>query len=95
MTDPASAPESPTPTPATGRLLGAADIRRIAAEGQQRGQISDSMTANEIAKIYALCERALIYDWCLSEGDYSLLQYGKTMMPMFFREFRVEKVNFV
>lgn len=32
MTDPASAPESPTPTPATGRLLGAADIRRIAAD---------------------------------------------------------------
>ena len=46
------------------------------------------MTANEMVRVYALCERALIYDWCLSEGDYSLLQYGKTMMPMFFRGFR-------
>jgi len=35
-----------------------------------------------------LCERALIYDWCLSEGDYSLSQYGKTMMPMFLQGFR-------
>ena len=58
-------------------------IRRIAAEGQQRGQISDSMTANEIAKIYALCERALLYDWCLCGGEYSLKNYARRMMPMF------------
>ena len=43
--------------------------------------------------VYALCERALIYDWCLSGGDYSLLQYGKTMMPRFFRDFRAEEEN--
>ena len=43
--------------------------------------------------LYALCERALIYDWCLSGGDYSLLQYGKTMMPRFFRDFRAEEEN--
>ena len=46
------------------------------------------VTVSEMVRVYTLCERALIYDWCLSEGDYSLLQYGKTMMPMFFREFR-------
>ncbi|MGI6028861.1 MAG: TetR/AcrR family transcriptional regulator [Candidatus Heteroscillospira sp.] len=64
-------------------------IRHIAAEGQQRGQISDSMTANEIAKIYALCERALLYDWCLCGGEYSLKNYAKRMMPMFLGSFRV------
>jgi len=58
-------------------------IRRIVADGQQKGQISQEMTANEIAKIYALCERALLYDWCLCGGEYSLKNYAKRMMPMF------------
>ena len=63
-------------------------LRQIALQGQERGELRGDVTANEIVRAYALCERALIYDWCLSEGDYSLSQYGKTMMPMFLREFR-------
>lgn len=66
-------------------------IRRIAAEGQQRGQIRDSMTANEIAKIYALCERALLYDWCLCSGEYSLKNYARRMMPMFMSQIRADE----
>ena len=49
------------------------------------------MTVSEMVRVYALCERALIYDWCLSGGGYSLRQYGQTMMPMFFQGFRVER----
>ena len=33
-------------------------------------------------------ERGLMYDWCLSSGEYSLSQYTKTMMPMFLEGFR-------
>ena len=63
-------------------------LRRIVLEGQERGELRGDVTVSEMVRVYALCERALIYDWCLSEGDYSLLQYGKTMMPMFFGGFR-------
>ena len=63
-------------------------LRQIALQGQERGELRGDVTANEIVRAYALCERALIYDWCLSEGDYSLSQYGKTMMPMFLQGFR-------
>ena len=70
-------------------------LRQIVLQGQERGELRSDVTANEMVRVYALCERALIYDWCLSEGDYSLLQYGRTMMPMFFREFRGLKANFV
>ena len=66
-------------------------LRQIALQGQERGELRGDVTANEIVRAYALCERALIYDWCLSEGDYSLSQYGKTMMPMFLQGFRIEK----
>ena len=58
-------------------------IRRTAAEGQRSGELSQDMTANEIAKIYALCERGLLYDWCLCGGEYSLKNYARRMMPMF------------
>ena len=64
-------------------------LRQIVLQGQERGELRGDVTANEIVRAYALCERALIYDWCLSEGDYSLSQYGKTMMPMFLQGFRV------
>lgn len=64
-------------------------LRRIVLEGQERGELRGDVTANEMVRVYALCERALIYDWCLSGGGYSLMQYACVMMPMFFQGFRV------
>lgn len=63
-------------------------LRQIVQEGQQRGELRSDVTVSEMVRVYALCERALIGDWCLSNGDYSLLQYGRTMMPRFFGSFR-------
>lgn len=63
-------------------------LRQIVRQGQQRGELRCDVTANEVVRTYALCERALIYDWCLSGGDYSLTQYAQTMMPMFLSGFR-------
>ena len=58
------------------KLLG-----QIVARGQQMGELKEEVTANEIVKAYALCERALIYDWCICNGEYSLKRYAKDMMP--------------
>ena len=37
---------------------------------------------------YAMFERGLMYDWCLSGGEYSLVQYAREMMPLFLDGFR-------
>lgn len=66
-------------------------LRQIVLEGQERGELRRDVTVNEIVRAYALCERALIYDWCLSGGDYSLTRYSQTMMPMFLQGFREKK----
>ena len=66
-------------------------LRQIVSEGQKKGELREDMSVNEIVKAYALCERALIYDWCISNGDYSLCQYARTMMPVFLGNFRGEK----
>ena len=63
-------------------------LRQIVLQGQERGELRGDVTVNEMVRAYALCERALIYDWCLSGGDYSLTQYSRTMMPMFLQGFR-------
>ncbi len=65
-------------------------LRRIISEGQQRGQLTQDTTVSEMVRLYALCERALIYDCCLSEGNYSLMHYGQTMLPRFLADFRTK-----
>ncbi len=56
-------------------------LRKIVSEGQKKGELTDTMTVNEIVKLYAMCERALIYEWCLSGGEYSLTSHAKNTMP--------------
>lgn len=58
-------------------------LRKIVSDGQKSGELNSDMTVGEIVKIYAMCERALIYDWCLAGGDYSLKHYAEQVLPMF------------
>ncbi len=65
-------------------------LRKIAAEGQARGQITPSLSPAEVSRIYAMCERALIYDWCIRGGEYSLAAYGREMMPFLLARLRTD-----
>ncbi len=57
-------------------------LRKIVSEGQKKGELTDSMTASEIVRYYAMCERGIMYDWCLMKGGYSLKSYSETVFPM-------------
>ena len=46
------------------------------------------MSVNDMVKTYALCERALMYDWCLCNGEYSLSEYSQKMLPLFLAGYR-------
>ena len=63
-------------------------LRKIIAEGQKAGQLRTDRTVNEIVKAYALWERALLYDWCLCGGEYSLVAYTDSMTPTFLESWR-------
>lgn len=58
-------------------------LRQIILAGQESGEFGKDMSVGEMVKLYALCERALLYDWCLCGGEYSLKQYGLRTMPAF------------
>lgn len=63
-------------------------LRRIVTEGFERGEFRQDVTVNEIVKAYAMFERALLYDWCICDGNYALAGYGATMLPMMLGGFR-------
>lgn len=64
-------------------------LRNIVTEGQEKKELTDSLTVKEIVKLYALVERALIYDWCLCGGEYSLCTHAKTVLPMLLSQIRL------
>lgn len=65
-------------------------LRRIIAQGQERGEIAAHHSVSDLVKRYALCERALLYDWCLCSGEYSLRDYAAQVMPVFLSDFSPE-----
>ncbi len=64
-------------------------LRKIVIMGQDKGEITKEQSVNDIVKYYAFCERALIYDWCLCNGDYSLSDYSAKLLPFFLK--KIEK----
>jgi AcrR family transcriptional regulator len=65
-------------------------LRKIIIHGQQNGQLRSDVSTNEILKAYALFERALLYDWCMCNGNYSLCNYSQFLLPMFLAGFKAE-----
>ena len=63
-------------------------LRQLVTDGQKMGQLRADRSANEIVKAYALWERALLYDWCLCGGEYSLVSYTDSVTPMYLESYR-------
>lgn len=58
-------------------------LRKIIMAGQKNGYVTTSESVNEIVKYYAFCERAILYDWCLVGGEYSLKESSNKQMRFF------------
>jgi len=65
-------------------------VQQIVREGQSKGELRTDMSANQIINDYAMFERAMMYDWCLADGEYAIAQYGDRMMPMFVKGYLPE-----
>lgn len=63
-------------------------LRQIIANGQKSGVFRDDLSGSDILKAYAMWERALLYDWCLCGGDYSLSSYTARVTPAFLEGYR-------
>lgn len=57
-------------------------LKKLTVQGQERGEITSQKSSAEIVRLYAIAERALLYDWCLHGGEYSLAEYAGSVMPL-------------
>ena len=57
-------------------------LKKLTVQGQERGEITQQKSSAEIVRLYAIAERALLYDWCLHGGEYSLAEYASSVMPL-------------
>lgn len=58
-------------------------VRQVVLEGKEEGIFLDELTVNDITRSYAMFERALLYDWCIFNGNYSLYQYSRQQLKLF------------
>ena len=53
----------------------------ILTDGLENGEFKNSSSAEELMSIYAMYERALLYDWALYKGEFSLTERSAKLLP--------------
>ena len=56
-------------------------ITEILKEGLEHVEFKNTSSAEELMNIYAMYERAMLYDWALFKGKYSLSEYSDKLLP--------------
>lgn len=56
-------------------------VTEIIQEGLDNKEFDPNSTAEELMNIYAMYERALLYDWSLFKGKFSLTKYSDRLLP--------------
>lgn len=65
-------------------------LMKIISEGQIKGELTNEFSAQEIVNIYAMCERAFIYEWCIDKERSSIEEYSQKILPLFLYKFRTQ-----
>lgn len=64
-------------------------LTELITEGISSGEFNSSGTVDEILKVYVMYERALLYDWALCQGNYSLTTYSDKLLPHVIDRFKL------
>ena len=64
-------------------------LRRIITRGRERGELIPDLGVGEMVRYYAMCERALLYEWCLRKGEYSLSEEAARKLPLMLQSLKV------
>lgn len=56
-------------------------VSEIIDEALESGKFSNTSTTEDLMNIYAMYERALLYDWALFKGKFSLTEYSDRLLP--------------
>lgn len=56
-------------------------LQEIIQAALDNGEFKNTSTAEELMHTYAMYERAILYDWSLFHGNYSLSEYSDKLLP--------------
>lgn len=56
-------------------------LTELLTEGINSGEFHSENTPEELLKLYVMYERAMLYDWALYQGSYSLTAYSDRLLP--------------
>ena len=65
-------------------------LRKIITKGREQGELTDALSVSEMVHYYAMCERALLYEWCLRKGEYSLTMEADRKLPLMLLSLRAQ-----
>ncbi len=57
-------------------------VERIMDEGQRAGELIDNMPVSEMVRFFSMQERALVTEWCMNNGSFSLGDYSRKLFPI-------------
>jgi TetR/AcrR family fatty acid metabolism transcriptional regulator len=54
-------------------------IESLYREGQERGEVREDLSAEDLARLTIHCYRGIVYDWCLADGKFDMVETGERM----------------
>ena len=57
-------------------------VERLMEEGRNSGELTDRMAVSEMVRYFSMCERALVTEWCMNNGSFSLGEFSKQCFPI-------------
>ena len=66
-------------------------LTKVIDEGKAEGSIVNDRPTSEIVRFYSMCERALVTDWCMNNGEYSLGEYSEQVFHCMIDKLRAQR----
>ena len=57
-------------------------VERLMEQGQKNGELTEEMPVSEMVRYFSMGERALVTEWCMNNGTFSLGEFSKRIFPV-------------
>ncbi len=57
-------------------------VERLMEEGRNNGELTDRMAVSDMVRYFSMCERALVTEWCMNNGAFSLGEFSRQCFPV-------------
>ena len=65
-------------------------VERIMDEGRKSGELIDTMSVSDMVRYFGMGERALVTEWCMNNGNFSLGEFSREIFPVMMQGLKKE-----